>query len=298
VEVAVRFLQPTGERHQAVERHLELDRPGSADFEHDGIRGRVTLVVEDGEPAPVRLRVENLTDVPSGLGRADALARSLVSTHVVLRTGSGRFRSPLDSPGCTNVNTWPVLASAADDTVLGAAIFLPDHPQIAPESRGSLFDGTEIEEALLLHVHALSDAERDEIAGQDGPVRDMIERASATGAADIMQLHGMLRPVPPELGPDPRLGEAEIVVDGVTFRPGARLRLRLAGRTDPYDRMLDGRTATLERIYVRYDGRVQLAVTVDSDPMQEVMRDTGRYLFFFPEEVELVAPNETREERA
>ena len=44
---------------------------------------------------------------------------------------------------------------------------LPDHPQIAPESRGSLFDSTEIEEALLLHVQALSDEERAEIAEQD-----------------------------------------------------------------------------------------------------------------------------------
>ena len=27
-------------------------------------------------------------------------------------------------------------------------------------------------------------------------------------------------------------------------------------------------------------------MTVDSDPMQEVMRESGRYLFFFLEEVE------------
>ena len=52
----------------------------------------------------------------------------------------------------------------------GAAIVLPDHPQIAPESRGGLFDSTEIEEALLLHVQVLSDEEREEIerAGPDG----------------------------------------------------------------------------------------------------------------------------------
>ena len=35
-----------------------------------------------------------------------------------------------------SVNTFPVLATPADDAVLGAAIMLPDHPQIAPESRG------------------------------------------------------------------------------------------------------------------------------------------------------------------
>ncbi len=65
------------------------------------------------------------------------------------------------------MNTFPVLATEADDTVVGAAIVLPDHPQISPHSRGNLFDGTEIEEALLLHVHTLSDAEREAIAEQD-----------------------------------------------------------------------------------------------------------------------------------
>jgi hypothetical protein len=56
---------------------------------------------------------------------------------------------------------------------------------------------------------------------------------------------------------------------------------------DPYDRMLDGRLATLERIYVDYDDRVHLAVTVDDDPGQQLMRETGRYLFFRPGEVQL-----------
>ena len=63
-----------------------------------------------------------------------------------------------------------------------AAIVLPDHPRIAPESLGNLFDNTEIEEALLLHVQALSDAERAEIAAQDPAVREMIERAAAADA--------------------------------------------------------------------------------------------------------------------
>ena len=58
----------------------------------------------------------------------------------------------------------PGAGHADDDAVVGAAIVLPDHPQIAPESRGGLFDSTEIEEALLLHVQVLSDGEREEIA--------------------------------------------------------------------------------------------------------------------------------------
>ena len=83
-----------------------------------------------------------------------------------------------------------MLASEADDVVLGATFVLPDHPQIAPESRGGLFDSTEIEEALLLHVQALSDAERAEIERADPAVREMIARAAAATPEDIIALHG------------------------------------------------------------------------------------------------------------
>ena len=70
--------------------------------------------------------------------------------------------------------------------------------------------------------------------------------------------------------------------------------LRPGTDRDPYDRMLDGRRATLERIYVDYDDRVHLAVTVDDDPGQELMRETGRYLFFFANEVEPAMSRDTR----
>jgi hypothetical protein len=94
---------------------------------------------------------------------------------------------------------------------------------------------------------------------------------------------------------DPREGEPETQLNGVAVRRGDKLVLRLAGRIDPYDRMLDGRTATLERIYIDYDGRTYLGVTVDSDPMQEVMRESGRYLFFFGEEVEVATREATHQ---
>ncbi len=82
-------------------------------------------------------------------------------------------------------------------------------------------------------------------------------------------------------------GEERAVVDGVTFERGAKVMLAPGTDRDPYDRMLDGRLATLERIYVDFDDRVHLAVTVDDDPGQELMRETGRYLFFSPNEVQL-----------
>ena len=128
----------------------------------------------------VRVCVHNTTPCEPGCDRGAALAASLLSTHPILTSDRGRFLSATARPELESVNTWPVLATDDDRTVLGAAVVLPDHPQLAPESRGSLFDGTEIEEALLLHVHSLSDAERAEIERGDPAVRAMVERANAT----------------------------------------------------------------------------------------------------------------------
>ena len=75
-------------------------------------------------------------------------------------------------------------------------------------------------------------------------------------------------------------------VDGVTYRLGDKVVLRLGHRTDPYDQILDGRTATLERIYFDYDDKLYFGVTVDDDPGQELMRETGRFLFFLTGELE------------
>jgi hypothetical protein len=87
-------------------------------------------------------------------------------------------------------------------------------------------------------------------------------------------------------------GEQSATVDGVTFHRGAKLVLAPGVDHDPYDRILDGRIATLERIYLDYDDRVYLGVTVDDDPGQALMRETGRYLFFFTHEVRLAPPQE------
>ena len=83
-------------------------------------------------------------------------------------------------------------------------------------------------------------------------------------------------------------GEERATVDGVTFERGAKLVLRPGTDRDFYDRMLDGRLATLERIYVDYEDRIHLGVTVDDDPGQDLMRETGRYLFFSANEVQTV----------
>jgi len=260
------------------ERRIELAAPGEAAFDFGAVRGRAGLEVADGR---IALWVLNETEVPEGLDRAGALEHSLLSTHLLAHADGGRFVSPLEASGCEQVNTWPVLAGEADDVVLGAAIMLPDHPQLAPESRGSLFDSTEIEEALLLHVMALSDEERSQAT--DPAVKAMIERAARTTPAELMALHGRTTMHEPERG------EREATVDGVTYRPGDTVLLRPGPGRNAQDHLVTGRHATIERIYVDYDGRVQLAVTVAGVPGQDIMRDIRRYLFFRPDEVEMPA---------
>ena len=303
----LRFLQPSGERHEAVARTAELPpariggEPVTRTFGFDSLELRLTLTQRQaGERVRVSLRVENLTPVAEGLDRAGALRQSLISTHLVLRLAAGRFASPLEvGSECRSVNTWPVLASEDDDVMLGAAIVLPDHPTLAPESLGGLFDSTEIEEALLLHVHALSDGEREAIAAGDPAVAQMVERAAATTPEEILALHGRVSvrdpvtkepPMPSAAVRDPTRGEAEAEVDGVRFRRGGKVVLRPGPDADLHARMLEGRRATIERIFVDYDGKVHLAVTVDDDPGQDLMRETSRFLFFFAPEVEVVAP--------
>ena len=278
VSVQVRFLQPSGVGHEATERRVALDGPAVVPFAFDGLSGTAALEL-DG--LRVIVTVTNTTDAPSGMGRADALTRSLVSTHPVVRAHGGRFVSPLEA-GLTSRNTFPVLAADGDDVVLGAAIVLPDHPQLAPESRGGLFDSTEIEEALLLHVHTLSSGEREAIAAGDPKVQAMVEGAAAATPDEIFGLHGVMKPSREDIP-----GELEALVGGVTVRRGAKLVLHPKAGADAHDFLLAGRTATLERIYHDYDDQVHLAVTVDSDPMQQVLRESGRFLFFKPDEVEV-----------
>ena len=138
--------------------------------------------------------VHNTTVVPEGLDRGGALrcVAALDPSRRASAPGS-RFASPV-APGPSAAAAvagvrprqhLPGAGDDADDAVLGATIVLPDHPQIAPESHGDLFDATEIEEALLLHVLALSDAERAAIADQDPKVREMLARAEAAGPEEI-----------------------------------------------------------------------------------------------------------------
>lgn len=197
VRATVWFLTPSGERHEAAERSvpvgpLALGESASRDF----AEGHVTLSSAAAADGRWRMScsIHNTVEVPEGLDRGGALMHSLISTHIVVQLDGGVFLSPLDSDGCQSINSFPVLATPEDDALLGAAIVLPNHPRIAEESRVNLFDNSEIEEALLLHVHALSEDERASMADQDPVVREMIARALATTPEEMIRLHGGLKP--------------------------------------------------------------------------------------------------------
>ncbi len=157
----------------------------------------------------VRLLIRNSSDfaaIPEG-SRQDAMLFSLVSTHSIFGVGGGEFVSLLDPPqdcealaaNCKNIGTWPVLVGEQDSrqAMLSSPIILYDYPQVAPESPGSLFDGTEIDEILSLRIMTLTDEEKREIRQSDDRAREVLDRTENLPEEQFMKLHGVLRGLQP-----------------------------------------------------------------------------------------------------
>jgi hypothetical protein len=81
--------------------------------------------------------------------------------------------------------------------VLSSPIILYDHPQIAPESAGNLFDSTEIDEILSLRILALTDDEKREMRQVDDRTRGILERTEQMHEEQFAKLHGILRGLTP-----------------------------------------------------------------------------------------------------
>jgi hydrogenase maturation protease len=157
----------------------------------------------------VSVRIRNRTPFAAAhqASREDALLSSLVSAHTILGVQSGKFVSLLAPPdevsqlaaSCKNEGTWPVLVGEEGqcDTVLSSPIILYDYPQIAPESAGDLFDGTEIDEILSLRIMTLTDDEKREMSQSDERARLMLERTETMPVEQLMKLHGVLRGLRP-----------------------------------------------------------------------------------------------------
>jgi hypothetical protein len=77
--------------------------------------------------------------------------------------------------------------------MLSSPIILYDHPQIAPESAGNLFDSTEIDEILSLRILTLTDDEKREMRQSDDRAREILERTENMPEEQFMKLHSVLR---------------------------------------------------------------------------------------------------------
>lgn len=171
------------------------------------ISGTVELEFKNLERDLFRLtlRVSNDSsfDPVAGESREDALRQALISLHAILRVRNGEFVSMLEPPddlrkaaaACRNSGWWPVLAGkrGSRDAMLSSPIILYDYPEIAAESAGELFDGTEIDEILTLRIMTLTDQEKEEMRQGDERARRILERTEAMTPEDLMKLHGVLR---------------------------------------------------------------------------------------------------------
>ena len=173
------------------------------------IEGAIEMATERvGEVAfKITVRILNLTPFEGAnqKSRDEALMRSFVSTHTIMGVHDGEFASLLDPPealseaaaSCSNAGTYPVLVGdeGMHDCMLSSPIILYDYPQIAPESAGELFDGTEIDEILTLRIMTLTDEEKHEMRGADERARKILERTETLPLEQLMKMHGAMKNV-------------------------------------------------------------------------------------------------------
>ncbi len=173
------------------------------------VMGTVRLSAETLERGIVRITVviENVTPLTAPTA-AQAAARLFASTHAVLSIADGSFVSSIDPPSelaaavrdCRNVGCYPVLVGPPGmrNLVLAAPIVLYDHPQIAPESPGDFFDGTEMDEMLALRILTLTDSEKRAMSALDEHAATLLARVEAMEPAALEKLHGAWRTLRPE----------------------------------------------------------------------------------------------------
>jgi hypothetical protein len=168
------------------------------------LRAEVGLGTAAVAPGVLRLSVNvRNTAAPAATTRQEATRASLLGAHVILEAADAAFVSLLEPPddllgaaqACENRRCWPVLAGeeGSDDALFISPIILYDYPAIAPESAGSLFDSTEIDEILTLRVMTLTDEEKAEARATDAAAALIIDRCEAMTPEELQQLHGVLR---------------------------------------------------------------------------------------------------------
>jgi hydrogenase maturation protease len=189
----------------AGEEHLDLEG-GAVVRSWRALHGSMEVEALALRPGLFRVgaRVHNATPW-DGAPREETLRQTFCSSHMVLSSPGGRFVSAADPPAelraeaeaCENVGVWPVLAGEDGErgTMLCSPIILEDHPRIAPESPGDLFDGGEIDGLLVLNILALTDEEKREMRAADPRAREILERTEALSQEQLLRLHGTFREV-------------------------------------------------------------------------------------------------------
>ena len=282
----------------------------------------------------LRIRVENRTVPQAPLtSRPDGLRHALISAHTLIGAEDGTFLSMTDPPEwashlvaeCNNTGTWPVLAGPGDcgNLMMASPIILYDHPEIAAESAGDLFDSTEIDEILTLRTLAMTDAEKAEARTTDPRAAGLLDRLDGLPPEMLEKMHGAIRYLEPAAGPvsrtpaeppeyrtPPEPGEVvveepstpwwdpgsdssvspetdHVMVQGVRVARGSKILMRPGSRrADAQDLFLVGREAVVEAVLFDVDGQVHVAVSPVGDPLADVQRIHGRFLYFAPDEIE------------
>ena len=240
--------------------------------------------------------------------------RSFAAVHSLLAVRDGMFLSLADPPpyavaaakACVNTHTWPVLIGepGTGEVVLSSPVTLSDHPEVAPESPGDMFDATEIDEILALRVMTLTDDEKREARSTDPRAAAIVDRCDVLPEEVFERLHGAVRylrgvddaaqPDDDEPKPwwDPAVDAAidpfedRVWVGTVAVGRGTRVRLRPARRADAHDLFLAGREAVVQAVVEDVDGNTYVAVSVVDAELADVDLGHGRYLYFAPDEVE------------
>jgi hypothetical protein len=198
-----------------------------------GVDGMIRLHAERvaGPYQALRLRVQVENHSVPALPlrtRKDGLWQALIAAHQLIGVPGGTFLSMTDPPqwaaqeiaACTNTGTWPVLAGPDDctDLLLASPVILYDHPEVATESAGDLFDATEIDEILTLRTMTLTDAEKREARSSDPRAAALIDRLDHIPPEMLERMHGAIRYLRPVAGspPVPSAAGMPPVPDGMT----------------------------------------------------------------------------------
>ncbi len=286
------------------------------------VRAELTVSNEpDGELRRVSVRLGNVG--AAATDKDDAIARSMIGTHVIAEAVGGQFVSLLEPPDaaagavsrCAQHRCFPVLAGppGAHDMLLISPIILYDHPEVAEQSSAALYDCTEIDEILTLRVMTMTDQEKAQARATDPRAAQIIDQCDAMSPEAMARLHGVLRDphAPAGLVPevpedldwwDPLADSAvrpeidAVLVNGVRVARGSRVRLRPGRNADAQDIFVAGKTARVASVHEDVEGNKHVGVVVDDDPAADLHEWYGRYLYFSPDEIEPLEVEQSTQE--